>query len=156
MKIKAKLPDRKYFRQVESKTPGRYLWEDKASPVFRIMADFPDPFDREVTILISPQKMKSDNSEYLYRIVLRCFESDEGVPGLVVREQFKAVMAYSQSHCGQFPRFFGVMTGDKAWLGYSFYTALGSSTPLTPCGSSMGRSIRRSIICSNKRAIGLS
>lgn len=123
MKILAKLPDLKHFRPLESSTPGRYLWEDKASSAIRIQSDFPDPFNRSLVIIIRQQKMKTDQSEYPYRIIFKCFESgDNPSPGIIVRERFKGVFAWSNSLPKYgFPLFFGIPLDKNEWLGYSIY-----------------------------------
>lgn len=127
VKIITTLPEAKYYKRIESPTPKKFLWEDKSSSAVRIAAEF-NPFDRPVTIVISPQKQKSDKSEYPYRLVFKCFESGEGaVPAIIAREQFKGIYCWSQKHsrypgCG-YPLFFGFPREARIheWLGYSIY-----------------------------------
>jgi hypothetical protein len=123
LKLLTALPEPKHYKRIESPTPGRFLWEDKASPAIRIMADFSNPFSRQLVIVISQQKMKTDLSEYPYRVVFRCFEAgDNAIPAVIVREQFKGVYAWSQAHPNYgYPLFFGVPIAEKSWLGYSIY-----------------------------------
>lgn len=136
LKIIATLPDAKYYKRIESPTSGRFLWEDKSSPAVRIMADFPNPFARPIVVVISQQRMKTDLSEYPYRVVFKCFESgNDTIPGIIVRERFKGVFAWSQSHADAenklwFPLFFAIPINldKKEWLGYSIYFDRGSGS----------------------------
>lgn len=98
MKIIALLPDSKHFRAIESPKAGRFLFEDKASPLLRI--DTPDnrPWSQKWKILLGIKKGATRAGiEYPQALILRCFPLDDEilVEAVIERERWKGKFAYS-------------------------------------------------------------
>jgi hypothetical protein len=118
MKIFGQLPDRRCFRQIESK-PDIYLFENRQTTALQIRSPVPEPWGLNWDIIISPQKQKADNSEYSYRVVLRLYPSHDGIPATIEREYFKGVFASSNQKTTRFYAFPIVSKGIPLWICYS-------------------------------------
>jgi hypothetical protein len=104
MKILSQLPDRKYFRQIES-NPTIYLFQDRQTTALQIRSPVSDPWGKNWDVILSPQKQKADNSEYPYRIVMRLYPSNDGIPATIDREYLKGVFASSNRQTMRFYTF---------------------------------------------------
>lgn len=130
-KFIGKLPDANHYTLLPSSVAGKFLWEDKGSPLVRIEAPVPQPWNSDWIILRAFARGKSDTNAYAQRLTLKCFPVEgnqlEFPKVLIEREIYKAKFAYSQSitlFCAAFP-YLQEQSETRAsqllWLMYSFY-----------------------------------
>ena len=127
-KFIAKLPDSKHYRALKSTQSGKYIWEDKGSPLVRVEAPIPQPWNTSWVILRSLPKGKSDAAAYVQRLVLKCFPLEDNPAALtqaiIEREIYKAKFPYSKAptlFCSAFPYFQNQLERANEWLMYSIY-----------------------------------
>lgn len=130
-KFIAKLPDAKHYASLQSIVAGKFLWADKGSPLIRIEAPVPQPWQTDWVIFRSFARGKSDATAYAQRLTLKCFPVGDNQlefpKVLIEREIYKAKFAYSQSitfFCAAFPYMqekSETKDSQLLWLMYSFY-----------------------------------
>lgn len=87
MKIIAQLPPEIYYQLVGKTDPNKWVWEDRDTPAVKVIADSKDPWSKLQGLAIGVQTQKSDNYEWTYRYVIRCFENPQPAPqGVIERE----------------------------------------------------------------------
>ena len=98
MKFLCTLPEGKHYRPLQSQSEGRWIWEDKATPLVRVIAPDPQPWGKEWVVLIQIQKTKLYTYQYPARLDLKCFTSGEdAIPAKLTREIMRGRFAYSQN-----------------------------------------------------------
>ena len=100
MKVIATLPHQKYFRAIESKKPGRFLFEDRISPLLQIDAPVSNPWGQSFKILLGIKKGTTRAGvEYPQALILRCLPIDgEQLPFCTIqREERKGKFAYTNA-----------------------------------------------------------
>lgn len=101
MKFICNLPEQKHYKPIQSNTPGKYIWVDKATSLLRITAPIPNLWEQQIVILPSVDKVKNDDFQYPNRLFLRCFPVDSSnssaAQGKLSREVMLGKFAYSQN-----------------------------------------------------------
>lgn len=132
MKFLCTLAEQKYYQPMQSTTPGKYIWVDKATSLLRVTAPIPDPWGQQMVILLSIDKAKNDDFQYPNRLFLKCFPVDSSnsntQSGKLIREVMWGKFAYSQNSPALFFCFphqdnektINQLRG-QLWLIYSFY-----------------------------------
>lgn len=96
MKVLARLPEQKHFRAIAGTERWPYIWEDKSSPLLRVCATVPNPWDKQWAINCQIQKGKSDKAVYPTRLDLQCLKFDEALPhAQILRETYHGKFGYS-------------------------------------------------------------
>lgn len=128
MKFICTLPEVKHYSPLQSQSSGKYLWQDKASSLIRIVAPVPNPWLQEWVILPTVQKTKTSNSQYPARLDLKCFKiEDPTIPrAKLIREIDMDKFAYTQNspalfYCFPFSFSINNQNENSQWLLYSFY-----------------------------------
>jgi hypothetical protein len=131
MKFLCTLPEQKHYQPVQSTTPGKFIWVDKASPCLRIIASIPNPWETNLVIMPSIEKAKNDTYQYPSRLSLKCFLEETNantLQGIVVREIVRGKFVHSINSPVQFFCFpkegdekSFIHSKDQQWLVYSFY-----------------------------------
>ncbi|WP_017711135.1 hypothetical protein [Prochlorothrix hollandica] len=119
MKLVCILPDKAEYSPLQSTTPGRWIFTDKANDKLRIQSPTPNPWGKEWKIVTSMKMQKSDGSQYPYGLDLKLFPPDgEGIPVNLDREIIKGAFAWTKEPA----TFFCVFPTGKQffWLCYSF------------------------------------
>ncbi len=99
LKIIAKLPESKHFRQIQNRGE-RYQWEDRASSNLRILSAVPHPWGQEWAILIRLEQGKTRAEiSYPKRLNLVCMPIDPNETNLqraiIVRDRWTGNFAHS-------------------------------------------------------------
>ncbi len=132
MKFLCTLPEQKHYLPMQSTTPGKYIWVDKATSLIRITTSIPNPWGQQVIILPSIDKSKNDGFQYPNRLFLKCFPVDESnsstAQGKLSREIMLGKFTYSQNSpmlffCFPFQNSEETIRPDLSgrWVLYSFY-----------------------------------
>lgn len=132
MKFICTLPEQKHYQPIQSTTPGKHIWVDKATSLLRVTSSIPNPWEQQIVILPSIDKSKNDDFQYPSRLFLRCFPvdaSNSNTPeGKLIREVMWGKFAYSQNSPALlfcFPQQDNEKTVIQArgqrWLLYCFY-----------------------------------
>lgn len=131
MKILCSLPESKHYRLLQSQVEGRYIWQDKASSLVRIIAPEPNPWGKQWLIMPSIQKAKNDTAQYPVRLDIKCLEmgNSESKSRPLIREIIRGKFVYPQAAVQIFFAF--PLEGDERsvarnlgqwWLLYSAYS----------------------------------
>lgn len=96
LKILATLPEAKHFRQIGNRG-DRYQWSDLASDNLRILANDPNPWGKEWSILIRLEQGKTRAGIYYpKRLNLVCFPLDgEAKRARIIRERWSGNFVHS-------------------------------------------------------------
>lgn len=134
MKFICTLPESNCYSPLQSNTEGRYIWQDKNTPLLRITAPTPAPWKQKLIVLPSVQKSKSDTYVFPTRLNLRCFligtaadEEGDAIEGKIYREHMRGQFTYSQNSPVLFFSFpiaqetVHARNPQRQWILYSFY-----------------------------------
>lgn len=132
MKFICTLPEQKHYKSMQSTTPDKYIWIDKASRLLRVITPVPDPWRQKWVVLPTINTAKNDTYQYPDKLSLRCFAVDEinkDTPfGSIKREIMRGKFACSQNSPALFYCFAleaNEQTQSRSlrlqWLLYSFY-----------------------------------
>jgi hypothetical protein len=120
-KVQAHLPEKQFFKPLQSQRPNFWLFEDCDSRTLRIVSPEPSPWGKEWTIIFSHQSQKGDGSIWPYRLDLRLHPIHPEHPApkaYIEREVFKGHFAWSTDQpCA----FYVFPLQEKFWLSLSIY-----------------------------------
>jgi hypothetical protein len=117
---RARLPEKKCYRPIQSRKSEKWVFEDIDSPTFRVVSPVPNPWEQEWNIWASKQCQRADKEPLNTRVDFRLYpvESKDGVVSArIERELIKGYFAWAIDRPYDF---FVVQVKERLYLTYSF------------------------------------
>jgi hypothetical protein len=123
---RSRLPNPEYYCPIQSKTEGKWLFEDIDSKTFRVVSPVPDPWGQEWVIWASKQSQRADKEPLNTRVDFRLYppeSKDDVFSAQIQREMVKGYFTWAVERPYEF---FAVQVRERIYLSYSFFGSPGT------------------------------